>query len=179
MAAPVTQVAALAIYWRLGHTLPQFGAPADLLEMFLIFSIGSAGEEIGWRGFFLARALSGKSLIAATAWTAFFWGLWHLPFYFAVDAESQPGRWLVYLVFLFGMFPVSSFFVLIYARTKSLLLCCLFHGSLDAGAAYWFSSVPTGSGQTLLIALWMAVLWIAAVPVFLKLIRGTPRVNWI
>lgn len=169
--APATQAAAMLIYSRSGHSLPKFAVWSDLLVMVLVSSIFSAGEELGWRGFFLPRLLQGNSLLAATGWMASVWGLWHLPFYFAVGSESQPGRWLVYLLFLAGIFPVSAFFVLIYSRTKSVILCCVLHGCLNAGAAYWFSPLPTGPGQTLLIAVWVGMMWIAAVPVFVALAR--------
>ena len=111
-----------------------------------------------------------KSLLAATGWMALFWGLWHLPFYFTANSEGQ-STWLLYLLFLGGIFPVSAFFTLIYSRTKSIFLCLLFHGSLNAGAAHWFGRLP--EGQLLPYALWIVLLWIAAIPVFRAVSRAS------
>ena len=86
------------------------------------------------------------------------------------NSEGQ-STWLQYLLFLAGIFPVSAFFALIYSRTRSVFLCVLFHGSLNAGAAHWFG--PLLAGQLLPYALWIVLLWIAAIPVFRTLTRSS------
>ncbi len=95
--------------------------------------------------------------------------------YLAANSEGQ-STWLQYLLFLAGIFPVSAVFALIYSRTRSVFLCLLFHGSLNAGAAYWFGPLP--AGELLPFALWTVLLWIAAIPVFrtLKSWRSSQKV---
>jgi membrane protease YdiL (CAAX protease family) len=160
--APATQVAALLFYRSMGHPLPEFGPWSEGPVMGAVLALFSMGEELGWRGFFLPSLMKANSLLAATGWMALFWGFWHLPFYFAANSEGQ-STWVQYLLFLVGIFPVSAFFALIYSRTRSVFLCLLFHGSLNAGAAHWFGPLPTG--QLLPYALWIVLLWIAAIPV--------------
>ena len=169
--APATQVTALLLYRTMGHSLPAFSPWSELPVMGAVLALVSAGEELGWRGFFLPNLMKGNSLLAATGWMALFWGFWHLPFYLAANSEGQ-STWLQYVLFLVGIFPVSAFFALIYSRTRSVFLCLLFHGSLNAGAAHWFGPLPMG--QLLPYALWIALLWIAAIPVFRTLTRA-PR----
>ncbi len=94
-----------------------------------------------------------------------------LPFYLAANSEGQ-STWLQYLLFLAGIFPVSASFTLIYSRTGSAFLCLLFHGSLNAGAAHWFGPLP--AGHLLPYALWIVLLWIAAIPVF-RTLTTAPR----
>jgi len=144
------------------HSFPEFGLWSEQPVMVAVLGLFSVGEELGWRGFFLANLMKGKSLLAATGWMALFWGLWHLPFYLAANSEGQ-STWLQYLLFLGGIFPVSAFFALIYSRTRSVL-CILFRGSLNAGAAHWFGRLPVG--QLLPYPLWIILLWIAAMPMF-------------
>jgi len=171
LVAPATQAAALLLYQNMGHSLPQFGPWSEVPVMGVVLALFSVGEELGWRGFFLPNLMKGNSLLAATGWMALFWGFWHLPFYLAANSEGQ-STWLQCLLFLVGIFPVSAFFALIYSRTRSVFLCLLFHGSLNAGAAHWFGPLPTG--QLLPYALWIVLLWIAAIPVFRTLTRA-PR----
>jgi membrane protease YdiL (CAAX protease family) len=166
LVAPATQAAGLLLYRTMGHSLPEFGRWSELPMMGIVLALFSAGEELGWRGFFLPTLMKGNSLLAATGWMALFWGFWHLPFYLAANSEGQ-STWLQYLLFLAGIFPVSAVFALIYSRTRSVFLCLLFHGSLNAGAAYWFGPLP--AGELLPFALWTVLLWIAAIPVFCTL----------
>ncbi len=170
LVAPATQAAAMLLYRNTGHSLPQFGRWLDVPVMGIVLALFSAGEELGWRGFFLSNLMKGHSLLAATGWMALFWGFWHMPFYFAANSEGQ-STWLQFLLFLAGIFPVSAFFALIYSRTRSVFLCVLFHGSLNAGAAHWFG--PLLAGQLLPYALWIVLLWIAAIPVFRTLTRSS------
>jgi membrane protease YdiL (CAAX protease family) len=83
----------------MGHSLPEFGRWSELPMMGIVLALCSAGEELGWRGFFLPTLMKGNSLLAATGWMALFWGFWHLPFYLAVNSEGQ-STWLQYPSFL-------------------------------------------------------------------------------
>jgi len=172
LVSPATQAAGLLLYRSTGHSLPEFGPWYELPVMGVVLALFSVGEELGWRGFFLPNLMEGNSLLAATGWMALFWGLWHLPFYLAANSEGQ-STWLQYLLFLAGIFPVSAFFALIYSRTGSVFLCLLFHGSLNAGTAHWFGPLP--AGHLLPYALWIVLLWIAAIPVFRTLTSAPSR----
>ena len=170
--APATQAVALLFYRIMGHSLPQFGPWSEMPAMIIALALFSVGEELGWRGFLLPHLAQSNSLLAATGWMALVWGFWHLPFYLAVNSEGQ-STWLQYLLFLAGIFPVSTFFAVIYSRTGSVFLCLFFHGSLNAGVAHWFGPLP--AGQLLPYALWIVVLWIAAIPMFRILAKAPGR----
>jgi len=170
--APATQAVALLFYRIMGHSLPEFGPWSEVPAMIIALALFSVGEELGWRGFFLPHLMKGNSLLAATGWMALFWGFWHLPFYLAVNSEGQ-STWLQYLLFLAGIFPVSAFFAVIYSRTRSVFLCLFFHGSLNAGVAHWFGRLP--AGELLPYALWIVLLWIAAIPVFRAVSSASSR----
>ncbi len=137
----------------------------------MVLAFFSVGEELGWRGFYLREMARKHSPFAVAASMALFWGVWHLPFYLAANSEGQ-NTWLLYLLFLGGILPVCALFVLIFSRTQSILLCMLFHGSLNGAAAYCFGPLPTG--ELLPFALWIVLLWLIAVPAFVILIRSQP-----
>ena len=165
---PVTQFGALLLYGALGHPMPAISPWTQLPLMILVLALFSVGEELGWRGFFLPALRRNNSPLAVAAWMALSWGLWHLPFYLRSNSEGQ-STWLLYLLFLAGMPPVCAFFVLLFSRTQSLLLCMLFHGSLNGSAAYFFG--PLATGELLPFALWILLLWILGIPFFIILSR--------
>jgi hypothetical protein len=69
------------------------------------------------------------------------------------------------------MFPVSAVFTFTYSRTRSVFLCVLLHSSIDAGANYWLAPLP--DGDLLYLGLMDAVLWLAAIPVFVALAKSS------
>lgn len=168
--APLTQAAAVMVYRAVWHATPKFDRWTQAPLLFVVLAIFSVGEELGWRGLLLPLLLKRHSALTATAWMALSWGLWHLPFYMATNSEGSRTGWL-YLLFLAGIFPVCAVFTLLYVRTRSLFLCLLFHGSLNAGAAYWFAPLPTGELRP--FAIWILLLWLACVPV----VRGLARIS--
>ncbi len=154
-----TQAVAMVCYRMSGRAFPVLGPWYELSLATVLLALFCIGEELGWRGFFLARLMQRNSPMAVIGWMALLWGLWHLPFYLARHAGLQ------YLFLLGGIIPVSAFFTFIYWRTSSVFLCMLFHGSLNAGAAYWFGPLP--EGDLLGFGLWTAVLWLVAIPAFI------------
>jgi membrane protease YdiL (CAAX protease family) len=153
-----TQAVAIVCYRGSGRAFPVLGRWYELPLATVVLALFSIGEELGWRGFFLAHLMPRNSPMAVIGGMALLWGLWHLPFYLARHASLQ------YLFLLGGIIPVSVFFTLIYSRTRSVFLCMLFHGSLNAGAAYWFGPLP--EGDLLAFGLWTVVLWLSAIPAF-------------
>lgn len=152
---------AMMAYRLMGRSVPTLGPWFDAPFMIVLGSPLCLGEELGWRGFLLERLIQRNSLLAATGWIAFSWGLWHLP----VHLVPNGGWW--FILFLVGMFPISAALTLVYSRTRSVFLCVLFHSSLDAGASYWAAALP--EGDLLYLALFDVVLWLAAIPVFMAL----------
>jgi membrane protease YdiL (CAAX protease family) len=163
-----TQAVAVLLYRITGHALPALGPWYNVPLLTAALALFSVGEELGWRGFFLSSLMDRYAPLTATAYSALFWGFWHLPYYFARHSEGERTG-LTYLLFLAGIFPVSAFFTFIYIRTRSVLLCMILHGALNSGAAHWFG--PMTEGASVAFGIWMAVLWIAASPVILALVK--------
>lgn len=174
LVAPVSQFAALLLYRAAGHPMPLLSPWPQLPAAMLVLALFSIGEELGWRGFYLPQMARRHSPLAVAGWMALFWGVWHLPFYLASGSEGQ-NTWMLYLLFLSGILPVCAFFVLILSSTRSLLLCMLFHGSLNGGAAYFFGPLPTG--QLVPFALWVVLLWLMSIPVFAMQVRQSRSVG--
>ena len=171
---PGTGAAVVLVFRLTGHALHNTGPWYELPLLTAALTVFSIGEELGWRGFFLPTLMVRQSLFAAAAWTALVWGLWHLPVYLALDGEGE-STGLLYFLFLVGIFPVSAFFTLLYARTRSVLLCMLLHGSLNAAVAHWFGPLPRG--ELFPVVLWVTVLWAVAVPVGFALPQARPQPN--
>jgi uncharacterized protein len=163
---PGTLLLAAAVYRVVAG--PLMGSPtwSDLPLLIVLGTPLSLGEEIGWRGYLLPTFLRRYSPLVATGWVAFWWGLWHAPAYL-----PQSGGPAFYLVFLSGVFPVATFLTWIFLRTRSLLLCGMFHASIDA-AANCFSWLFSPQ-HLLFVGLWIVVLWVAAIPVLLAIQPST------
>jgi membrane protease YdiL (CAAX protease family) len=165
----LTQGLAVAGYRALGHPLPSFGNWYVVPLLTLGLGVFSFGEELGWRGFYLANLLETTTPLLATLRVACIWGLWHLLFYLARHAPGEQTM-AIYAIFMAGIIPVASLFTLIYLKTRSVLLCALFHGALNAGAAYWFGPLTVGANAV--FGGWVAVLWVLSVPALYRLRCG-------
>lgn len=156
---------AMLAYRMAGRSVPALGPWFDVPLITVLGAPLCLGEELGWRGFLLERLMQRHSLLVATGWIAFWWGLWHLPVYLGHNNVQT------YILFLFGMFPVSAVFTFTYSRTRSVFLCVLLHSSIDAGANYWLAPLP--DGDLLYLGLMDGVLWLAAIPVFVALAKSS------
>ena len=100
---------------------------------------GGLDEEIGWRGYLTDRLLKRTRPIHAVWITSIVWTVWHLPlFYIAGTNQAQ-------VTFFEFALPVAALTVIvtwIYFRTKSVLLCALFH-TFGNVAHEVFKVVPT------------------------------------
>lgn len=89
-------------------------------------------EEFGWRGV-LQPALTNKlSLFKANLIIGITWAIWHLPLFYVAGAHHEGKPFLFYTLSAIGY---SSFITWLYAKTKSIFLCVLFHASINAAAA--------------------------------------------
>jgi membrane protease YdiL (CAAX protease family) len=100
---------------------------------------GPLGEEPGWRGFLLPRLLPRYGPVVAGLVTGAVWCAWHLPLFW-LPGSAQAGIPLGY--YAVTLLSYSMVLTWIYVRSNgSVLLCILFHTSLDAslwlaGAVY-------------------------------------------
>ncbi len=111
--------------------------PLYLFVPFLFAAVFMGGvEEFGWRGVLQPALTRRLSLFAANLVIGVVWALWHLPLFYVAGAHHQ-GK--AFLFFTLGAIGYSSFITWLYAKTNSILLCVLFHASINAAASIGLS----------------------------------------
>lgn len=88
-------------------------------------------EEFGWRGIFQHEMKGKMSLFKMNLVIGLLWGIWHLPLFYVVGT-SQYGNSIIF--FTLAGIGYSAFLTWLYAKTHSILLCVLFHASINAVA---------------------------------------------
>jgi len=89
------------------------------------------GEEVGWRGFALARLQARKSALTSALLIGAAWAAWHLPLFAFAGGLSSMGiagaaGWL------FSIFTGSILMTWLFNASRgSILAVALFHGVLD------------------------------------------------
>lgn len=104
-----------------------------MLFILVIVNIILGGlEEVGWRGFLLPMFLKRFSILASTLMTSIIWSLWHIPLWFIVGTSQYNSNFLFFV--LFGL-SISLLLTILYLKTKSILLCVLFHSLVNSYAS--------------------------------------------
>lgn len=113
--------------------------------VFWFFTYGM-GEEIGWRGFALARLQHGRSAAAATLILGLIWALWHLPPFFYLDTYQAMGLWM-YPFLAFTIVCGNVVYTWLYNSTGgSALMAIVFHTSFN-----FFSASAAGAGVVAIV----------------------------
>lgn len=112
------------------------------------------GEEIGWRGFVLPQLQSEMSALKASIVLSVFWAVWHWPLffyplsgYYQMDIFGVAG-WLFSL--LLGSILFTCFFNSSYG---SVLVCAVFHGTMDIAFTSDFANPNLTSYNGMLITM--------------------------
>lgn len=112
------------------------------------------GEEIGWRGFLLARLQPRWGARRATALVAAAWAAWHLPFFFLLASYADftllqlPG-------FLLGMLAGAFVLTWLYDRTgASVPAVALWHASYNLAVATGAGGVAVAATVTAAVMVW-------------------------
>ncbi|WP_353893689.1 type II CAAX endopeptidase family protein [Proteinivorax hydrogeniformans] len=109
---------------------------------FFIPSIASAIifggiEELGWRGVLQPELFKVcKNIFLINLIIGVVWALWHLPLFYIQGSNHFGNSFLAYTLTAIGF---SSFLTWLYDKTKSVLLCVLFHASINATMAVGLS----------------------------------------
>lgn len=146
---------------------PRFGPlPLYMIPLAILVSTPfQSGEEIGWRGYALPRMARRFGLGGASLLLGVIWGVWHLPQFFILDADTYQQS---FIVFVLQVTAVSVAIAWLYARTKgSLLLTMLMHAAINNSKDIVPSPVPGGTAifglkSSLVAWLTVAVLWACA-----------------
>ncbi len=94
--------------------------------VFNLFIFGALGEELGWRGFALARLQERYSALVASIIIGILWAIWFLP-HMLIGSGGFGEIGLVWLAI--QLIAISAIFAWIYNTTKSLMLVILAHAS--------------------------------------------------
>ena len=102
--------------------------------LFLFFLGGSFAEEFGWRGYALDRLQQKWNALVSSLILGFFWGLWHLPLFFAAEGLSQ--SYIPFWAFLIWTMSASILFTLFHNNTYgNILVALLLHTMLNLSFA--------------------------------------------
>lgn len=166
--ATVKVSAALVHRLTLGEW-PRFGEePWLLLLAGTIGSVmigGQAGEELGWRGYALPRLADRSGLGPGSIVLGVLWAAWHLPLFFAPEADTYRHSFPVYALQVTG---ISVAMAWLYMHTRGSLLPAML---LHAGVNHFKELVPGAPEQAAGVAAFHAspvgwitlvLLWIAA-----------------
>ena len=151
---------------------PQF----NLLTIFLynLFFFGF-GEEVGWRGFALPRLQNKMNALTASILLTLFWALWHLPLFF-----YRPGYITMDIAGIFGWFfsllTGSILLNWLYNSSRgSILICAVFHSTIDIAFTADFANKNIVNYMGLLITVWGILTILIFKPK--KLSRAQPEIN--
>lgn len=136
-------ISAIGLYGLFGGTIDirqMRHLPAVFGMRFLFsLSLGSIGEEAGWRGFALPGLQERFSPSGSAVLLGVILGLWHIP-----GLMIRPTGLVYFPYFFISVICLSILLAWIYNSTKSLLMVSLFHNTLnavDAALAFSFASV--------------------------------------
>jgi membrane protease YdiL (CAAX protease family) len=103
-----------------------------LVTLFPTMIIGGGLEELGWRGVAQPELERRLPRLAATAIIAATWAIWHLPLFFLAGAGQHGQNFAA-----FAMETAVNAFLLawLYANTRSILLCILFHAAMNSATS--------------------------------------------
>jgi len=154
-AVPLTAVALDAL---LSGTAPAAWLVAPTAQTLATFWIAAIGEDLGWRGYALSRALDRWRPVTACTIHGALWGLWHLPMFFrAGTAQADQEFWL----FTLQVIGATMIFARLFAATGgSVFAMMLMHASANLA----FNTVPvfaTEGGNPVRTVL-VSVLYLAA-----------------
>jgi membrane protease YdiL (CAAX protease family) len=103
-----------------------------LFPLFLIMTIGGGLEELGWRGVAQPELERRISRPAAATAIGIIWALWHLPL-FSIPGVGQYGT--SFPIFSIGVVGFAFILAWLYAGTRSILLCLIFHAAANTASA--------------------------------------------
>lgn len=130
---------------------PEFNIIIFFFYNLLFFGFG---EETGWRGFALPRFEQRFSPLAATLILTVFWALWHLPLFAYRPGYTSMGAGGI-TGWLFSLLTGSVLLSWLYHKSRfSILICAIFHATVDIAFTANFSDTNMVGYTGFLITLW-------------------------
>lgn len=115
-------------------SFPSFDRPLSsfALECFII-TMGSYGEEIGWRGYLLPELRQKHSFFSSTLIVGIIWDIWHLRIGFGLP---------VFVVYLTMVIELSLIFSWLSQKTENnILSVIILHGSFNLCTLLFYSHI--------------------------------------
>jgi len=100
-----------------------------VFPLFLIMIIGGGLEELGWRGVALPEIVKHTSPLKAALFVSIIWAIWHVLLFY-IPGTNQYGS--SFLIFAVGAIGLGLLLAWLYLHTHSILLCVVFHASVNA-----------------------------------------------
>jgi uncharacterized protein len=133
------------------NDFPQFSRFVFFIYNLIFFGFG---EELGWRGFALPRLQKKMIALLASFVLTLFWALWHLPMFFYKEGFTTMGSAAIFGWF-FSLFTGSVLLTWLYNSSKaSILVCAVFHTTIDIAFTANFADKNIGNYMGFLITAW-------------------------
>ena len=143
--------------WRAGlglSNMPTWFVIAVMIALMAIVqfvkSLGTiAGEEIGWRGFFVWELRKLMSFEATCVVSGLVWAVWHYPIIVAYGGGDTLFQLACFTVMLISMSVIMTYYTF---RTGSLWPAVMFHGAHNIYIQKIFTPLTTENDQS---GIWM------------------------
>jgi len=149
-AVPLTAVALDAL---LSGTAPAAWLIAPTAQTLATFWIAAIGEDLGWRGYALSRALDRWRPVTVCLVHGTLWAVWHLPMFF-MPGTAQSDQ--IFPIFVIQIIGATMIFTRLFVATGGSVAAMML---MHAAANLAFNTVPVfategGNGaRTLLVSL--------------------------
>jgi uncharacterized protein len=120
-----------------------------LVLLFFKMVVGGGLEELGWRGIAQPEMERPINRPVAAVLVGLIWALWHLPL-FVLPGVAQYGT--NFPVFAVGVVGNAMMLAWLYGRTESILLCIVFHATLNVVATLGLAIPADPHSQSVLDA---------------------------
>jgi len=124
-----------------------FVAIATVATLFSCLS--AAGEEIGWRGFWVPELTAWLGFRRAALVSGAFWAVWHMPAILFADYNSNTPKWFEVPCFAAMVMGIAVFYAWMRLKSASVWPCVLLHASHNAIIQGFFDGVTVNTGHTL------------------------------
>jgi len=130
---------------------PNFNLLTFFLYNLVFFGFG---EEVGWRGFALPRFQAKFNALVSSLILTLFWALWHWPLFFyrpGYTSMDPAGIFGWFFSLLTGSILLSWLFN---ASRASILICAVFHSTVDIAFTADFANKNVVNYMGFLITIW-------------------------
>lgn len=134
------------------HELPNISLLPFLLLNVIVIGVG---EEAGWRGFALPLLQARFSALNASLLLSIGWALWHWPLFFYPNSGFYSMAWMGVAGWVLSLILGSVLLTWLFNWSKgSMLVCALFHGTMDITftAPYVDASITSYNGMLITLA---------------------------